>query len=683
MLRRVALGLLLLVAACSGTHANQPVQQSGTVTSGHLPSWVTSNVVQDGGTATAPKVNSLGLYGAGGTPFCISASATPAPYSATPYRLCAGVSSSTGGYLALTTGASPGTALPFAITIDGATVFSSATGVAPTFPLSAGQFIVGTVLGTSNAVNMTGDCLLIAGSPGSISCPSVLNNNYASPRGSVFFYGASGWTTLSPGTANQVLATGGAGADPSWVSGLSNPAASITITPGGLSLASGVTAPNGGVSTNLITSTTTSSTLTVKAGTAGTALMQIGTSSSYPIVRTLVPLELPGLAWGNTASDEAPVYQNATVSGTTTSAKAGLSAFLKATDNSICTNEDSDTGCYGLRVHTLVGAGAAGARAAAYGILDITAATLNNCTFSATGSSISGTTYSVGTVTSGTVQVGCILAGSGVTSGTVITANISGSGSGSTWTVTPSQGTGTIATAGTNNSMQYVGVFGKCNLLATDGSSGSYATCFGMNAVGHVKAGVSASQVIGAEVDTWTETTSVVQDRIGAQIVDVTGTTYGSQATRDDVALSINSQYATSSGLGYKIGIEFGRNGGGGIGVATDGTLMYAQGNGGASVTVANGIDWSKLTFTGNAINVGGLIVTGTGDIQLNSTSGLGRSATTGFMHFPYIAGLSGPPNGAPTNGAGPACVWNLNTVTLNCYSSGSWYHVTFSAGAG
>lgn len=612
MLRRVALGLLLLAAACSGTHANQPVQQSGTVTSGHLPAWVTSNVVQDAGTATAPKVNSLGLYGAGGTPLCISSSATPGPYSSAPYRLCAGVSSSTGGYLALTTGASPATALPFTITIDGSTVFSSATGVAPTFPLSAGQFIVGTVLGTSNAVNMTGDCILIAGSPGNISCPSVLDNNYASPRGSVFYYGASGWTTLSPGTANQVLATGGAGANPSWISVLTNPTSALTITPGGLSLASGVTAPNGGVTTNLITSTTTSSTLTVKAGTAGTALMQIGTSSSYPVVKTLVPLEIPGLAWGNTASDEAPLMQNGTFSGTTTANKAAFALYAKVTDNSSCESASTGT-CDNIFSQLDLGASTSGHRQSGYFVLNINAPTLN-------------------------------------TSG-----------------------------------YQYASLISKCNILASDapGASPPGATCFGFNAVAHVKTGVTADQLIGAEINTWSETSTTIYDRIGMQVVDVTGSTYGAQASRDDVALSINSQYATGTGLGYKYGIEFGRNGGGGIGVATDGTLMYAQGNGGATATVANGIDWSKLTFTGNAINVGGLIVAGAGDIQLNSASSLGRSAATGFMHFPYISGLSGAPNGTPTNGAGPACVWNLNTVTLNCYSSGSWTHVTFSAGAG
>ena len=54
-------------------------------------------------------------------------------------------------------------------------------------------------------------------------------------------------------------------------------------------------------------------------------------------------------------------------------------------------------------------------------------------------SSISGTTLTVGTVTSGTVAVGQTVTGVGVATGTVITANISGSGAGSTWTVNTSQ----------------------------------------------------------------------------------------------------------------------------------------------------------------------------------------------------------------------------------------------------
>jgi hypothetical protein len=54
-------------------------------------------------------------------------------------------------------------------------------------------------------------------------------------------------------------------------------------------------------------------------------------------------------------------------------------------------------------------------------------------------STISSTTLTIGTVTSGTVAVGQLITGANVAQGTVITANISGSGAGSTWTVSVSQ----------------------------------------------------------------------------------------------------------------------------------------------------------------------------------------------------------------------------------------------------
>lgn len=69
-------------------------------------------------------------------------------------------------------------------------------------------------------------------------------------------------------------------------------------------------------------------------------------------------------------------------------------------------------------------------------------------TFASTGSSIAGTVLTIGTLTSGTIAVGQYISGTGVTAGTKITANLSGSGSGSTWTVTPSQTVGATAING-------------------------------------------------------------------------------------------------------------------------------------------------------------------------------------------------------------------------------------------
>lgn len=59
---------------------------------------------------------------------------------------------------------------------------------------------------------------IAGGDVSELSASSVLDF-LGSTRGNILYRGASGWTVLAPGTANQVLKTGGAGADPSWASG--------------------------------------------------------------------------------------------------------------------------------------------------------------------------------------------------------------------------------------------------------------------------------------------------------------------------------------------------------------------------------------------------------------------------------------------------------------------------------
>lgn len=59
--------------------------------------------------------------------------------------------------------------------------------------------------------------------------------------------------------------------------------------------------------------------------------------------------------------------------------------------------------------------------------------------FTSTSSTISGTTLTIGTLASGTIATGMLLTGTGITANTYIVTNISGSGSGSTWTVNQSQ----------------------------------------------------------------------------------------------------------------------------------------------------------------------------------------------------------------------------------------------------
>lgn len=64
-----------------------------------------------------------------------------------------------------------------------------------------------------------------------------------STRGQILYRGASNWTVLSPGTAGQVLQTGGAGADPSWVASSGSPFAG-NIVAKDVNIGAGATASN-------------------------------------------------------------------------------------------------------------------------------------------------------------------------------------------------------------------------------------------------------------------------------------------------------------------------------------------------------------------------------------------------------------------------------------------------------
>jgi len=75
-------------------------------------------------------------------------------------------------------------------------------------------------------------------------------------------------------------------------------------------------------------------------------------------------------------------------------------------------------------------------------------------TFTSTSSTISGTTLTIGTLSTGTIAPGMLLSGTGVTANTYILTNISGTGSGSTWTVSQSQ---TVASTAIDGSTGIVG----------------------------------------------------------------------------------------------------------------------------------------------------------------------------------------------------------------------------------
>jgi hypothetical protein len=223
--------------------------------------------------------------------------------------------------------------------------------------------------------------------------------------------------------------------------------------------------------------------------------------------------------------------------------------------------------------------------------------------------------------------------------GTGLTENLILSGSG----VVGWRGAGVFnllinSVTGNTSSMGYTGLTGKCYMNATDATTG--ASCFGANFVSTIGSGVTAAGNVGAEVDTWEQSGAVITDRIGQQIVDVQGTTFGTQALRDDVGLSLNNQYAPSSTLGFKVGFEFGRIGGN-FPVSTNGTLFAAQGSSGSRFTVLNGIDWHLGNFTGNTWNDGHTVLTGSGEIIMAKIADTGTAPGTGSVKFTVEAGTN------------------------------------------
>ena len=119
------------------------IQQTGSVTPGHLVSWTTSGVVQDAGPSTSGQVNSLGLYGLGGTPYLITNSPTPGPFTGQYSQLGMGISLSAAYLTVNSFNGAP--ALPLNVVINGTTVMSLTT-TGPSFSVPIGYGSGGTGL---------------------------------------------------------------------------------------------------------------------------------------------------------------------------------------------------------------------------------------------------------------------------------------------------------------------------------------------------------------------------------------------------------------------------------------------------------------------------------------------------------------------------------------------------------
>lgn len=155
MLKKLLISAFLLLAAPAFA---QNVQQSGTVTRNHIPVWITSGAIGDGGSSVDSPISSIGITNNGGNGLCINSA-----------RL------STGNYNALCFGSN---------TTGPATISLQNFGTAPAEPL---QFIIDgttypfpgalagiTINGTSVTGGVNGDCLTVnALTVGQTACPII------------------------------------------------------------------------------------------------------------------------------------------------------------------------------------------------------------------------------------------------------------------------------------------------------------------------------------------------------------------------------------------------------------------------------------------------------------------------------------------------------------------------------
>lgn len=173
-LRFAALAAAILAFGAMPAARAQSVIQSGSVTPGHLPTWVTSGVIKDGGTSSNPQVNALGLYGNGGCPLGIASTTVPGTPSGNYVLGCLSSSSSAGVTLSVTPNGLSTKPLVFDIN------------------------------GTSYSMG------------GSNWLSAWFDDQFGSTGGDILCRDGSNWSALAPGTSGQVLFTQGSGSCPVW-----------------------------------------------------------------------------------------------------------------------------------------------------------------------------------------------------------------------------------------------------------------------------------------------------------------------------------------------------------------------------------------------------------------------------------------------------------------------------------
>jgi hypothetical protein len=241
--RRILLALLLLVASLSSAPAQ--IQQSGTITPGHVPVWIAPGILGDGGPATAGNLSNVGITANDGLPFCINTGPTSGAYD----ELCLSVGLGGVGQLSLQN-FNGAVAIPFQLLINGTpysftsggglvTSVTAGTGITVTGTPSApivsvnGSVVEGLTAGTG--ISVTGTAVvpivnlaaianhdLLANISGGALAPSAttlsafLDDVIGSTPGDTIFRGASGWTSVGPGADASCYTYHTAGPSITW-----------------------------------------------------------------------------------------------------------------------------------------------------------------------------------------------------------------------------------------------------------------------------------------------------------------------------------------------------------------------------------------------------------------------------------------------------------------------------------
>ena len=136
------------------------------------------------------------------------------------------------------------------------------------------SFITSNVAASTVYSNIYG----VSGPPSFNTITSVLDNTLGSGQGYIPYRGATTWTSLTPGTAGQVLTSGGSGANPSWTT-VSTGSGTVTQV-GGTGSVNGIT---------LTGNVTTTGNLTLGGTLTGISNLQL-TNSSITIAGTSTAL---------------------------------------------------------------------------------------------------------------------------------------------------------------------------------------------------------------------------------------------------------------------------------------------------------------------------------------------------------------------------------------------------------